>query len=101
MPFVEYLDNILIPRVVGTPNHEKVFNYIKNELDNLHWHVAVDEFQQKVPYFGKVTFKNIIATVNPKADRFLVLACHYDSKYFKDAEFVGMFSQLLHQINRI
>lgn len=29
-----------------------------------------------------MTFSNVIATLNPSAQRHLVLACHYDSKYF-------------------
>lgn len=29
-----------------------------------------------------MTFNNIIATLNPSAKRRLVLACHYDSKYY-------------------
>ncbi|RZC34662.1 Peptidase M28 domain containing protein [Asbolus verrucosus] len=83
------LDNILIPRVVGTENHEKVFRYIVKELRRLKWHVDVDEFVDKTPLFGELTFKNIVATPNPLAERFLVLACHYDSKYFKNDIFVG------------
>lgn len=83
------LDNILIPRVVGTQNHQKVFNYITSELQNLSWHVHIDEFEDNTPVFGKLIFKNIVATLNPKADRYLVLACHYDSKYFENEIFVG------------
>lgn len=83
------MDNILIPRVVGTPDHEKVFNYIKKEISKLDWNVEIDEFQDNTPNFGVLKFKNIIATLNPNADRFLVLACHYDSKYFENEVFVG------------
>ncbi|KAJ8941468.1 hypothetical protein NQ318_015947 [Aromia moschata] len=90
----DILDNILIPRVVGTSNHEKVFNYIKKELQKLDWAIQVDEFEDKTPNFGKLTFKNIIATLNPNADRYLVLACHYDSKYFKNEVFVGRYIRL-------
>ncbi|KAJ8923338.1 hypothetical protein NQ315_001896 [Exocentrus adspersus] len=86
----EVLDNILIPRVVGTPGHDKVFNYIKNELENLNWNVEVDEFDEEAPkQFGVLRFKNIVATLHPSAERYLVLACHYDSKYFKNTVFVG------------
>jgi glutaminyl-peptide cyclotransferase len=49
----------------------------------------VDEFVERAPIFGDLTFKNIIATPNPDAERFVVLACHYDSKYFANAVFVG------------
>lgn len=85
----------MIPRVVGTPNHKKVFDYIKNELQKLDWHVEVDEFQDNTPRFGKLTFKNIIASLNPNADRYLVLACHYDSKYFENEDFVGECSHFI------
>lgn len=87
--FNEVLDNILVPRVVGSKNHEKVFKYISTELRKLGWDVEVDEFQDTAPNFGRLTFKNIVGTLNPDADRFLVLACHYDSKYFKNEVFVG------------
>ncbi|CAH2012516.1 unnamed protein product [Acanthoscelides obtectus] len=85
----EVLNNILIPRVVGTPNHEKVFQYIKKELQNLGWNTDIDEFENNTPIFGRLKFRNIIATLNPNADRYLVLACHYDSKYFEKEVFVG------------
>ncbi|CAH1107256.1 unnamed protein product [Psylliodes chrysocephalus] len=84
----EVLDHILIPRVVGTANHKKVRDYIVSELKSLHWTVDTDPFEDKTP-MGTKTFINIIATLNPKAERFLVLACHYDSKYYPDFDFMG------------
>lgn len=87
----EILDNILIPRVVGTKNHERVFQYIVDELKKLNWHVEIDEFKDKTPNFGTLTFKNIVGSLNPNAERYLVLACHYDSKYYANEEFVGKF----------
>lgn len=85
----EILDNILIPRVVGTPNHEKVLKYIIRELKKAKFHVELDEFQAKTPNFGVLQFSNVIATLNPNAERFLVLSCHYDSKYFANEDFLG------------
>lgn len=35
----------------------------------------------QTPY-GPLPFTNLIATLNPLAKRRLVLACHYDSKYY-------------------
>lgn len=87
--FNEILDNILIPRVVGTENHKKVREYIVKELKDLKWTTELDEFDDKTPNMGTLTFTNIIAKLNPNAERYLVLACHYDSKYFPDAEFLG------------
>lgn len=94
----EILNNIAVPRVVGTVSHENVFNYIKSELEQLNWHVEVDEFKQRAPKFGQLTFKNLVGTLNPNADRFLVLACHYDSKYFKGQEFIGEYFSYVSKI---
>ncbi|XP_055595335.1 glutaminyl-peptide cyclotransferase [Uranotaenia lowii] len=85
----EILKNLLVERVVGTPSHEKVRNYIADYMRKLDWSVELDEFDDETPIFGKLRFSNIIATLNPNAERFLVLACHYDSKYFKDQVFIG------------
>ena len=86
------LDNICIPRVVGTKNHQAVRKYIRNELTRLGWKVEIDSFRDKTPNFGTLTFHNVVATLNPNAERFLVLACHYDSKYYKDYDFVGEYT---------
>ncbi|XP_055840133.1 glutaminyl-peptide cyclotransferase isoform X2 [Episyrphus balteatus] len=85
----EAVNKILIPRVVGTEGHKKVRNYIVKSLEDLNWSVAIDSFDDVAPIKGKLTFHNIIATFNPNAERYLVLACHYDSKYMPDYEFLG------------
>ncbi|XP_049868829.1 glutaminyl-peptide cyclotransferase-like [Pectinophora gossypiella] len=87
--FQTILDEILIPRVVGTPNHEKVGNYIVNQMRGFGWDVHEDVFPDHTPVFGTLNFRNIIAKLNPDADRYLVLACHYDSKYTREHVFVG------------
>lgn len=56
---------------------------------SLNWTVDTDSFDAKTPNLGTLSFQNIIATLNPNAERFLVLACHYDSKYFKNEIFLG------------
>ncbi|XP_016955583.1 glutaminyl-peptide cyclotransferase isoform X2 [Drosophila biarmipes] len=85
----EAINNILIPRVVGTGNHTIVRQYIVQSLRDLGWDVEVDSFHDVAPIKGKLHFHNIIATLNPKAERYLVLACHYDSKYMPGVEFLG------------
>ncbi|XP_013199723.1 glutaminyl-peptide cyclotransferase-like [Amyelois transitella] len=87
--FKAVLDEILIPRVVGTPNHKKVGNFIIKQMRDLGWDVTENVFPDKTPVFGTLNFKNIIAKLNPNADRYLVLACHYDSKYTREHVFVG------------
>lgn len=83
------LNNILIPRVVGTEGHTSVKNFIIKTMKDLNWHVETDPFKDKTPNMGTLKFENIIASLNPNADRFLILACHYDSKYFPNQEFLG------------
>lgn len=85
----EAVKRILIPRIVGTPGHKKVRNYIVKSLEDINWSVTLDSFNEKAPIMGNLTFHNIIATLNPEAERYLVLACHYDSKYMPDIEFLG------------
>ncbi|KAI4496105.1 hypothetical protein M0802_007972 [Mischocyttarus mexicanus] len=87
---MEYvLDNICVVRVVGTEQHKKVKNYIKNTMNNLNWAVESDIFEDMTPTFGKLQFENIIAKLNPNAKRYLSLACHFDSKYTREGDFVG------------
>ncbi|XP_063987531.1 glutaminyl-peptide cyclotransferase-like isoform X2 [Diachasmimorpha longicaudata] len=85
----EILDNICVVRVVGTPAHGRVGKYIKNYMDKLGWSTELDVFEDDTPNFGRLTFKNIIAKLNPNAQRYLALACHYDSKYSREGDFVG------------
>uniref|UniRef100_A0A8W7PZI3 Glutaminyl-peptide cyclotransferase n=1 Tax=Anopheles coluzzii TaxID=1518534 RepID=A0A8W7PZI3_ANOCL len=85
----EALENLLVERVVGTPGHENVKNYIVQQMQRHGYTVELDEFDETVPILGKLQFANVIASLNPKATRNLVLACHYDSKYFPGQQFIG------------
>lgn len=83
------LKAILKPRIVGTATHDEVKRYIVAELQRLQFTVEMDEFNDKTPHFGRLKFSNIVGKLNPDADKFLTLACHYDSKYFREHAFVG------------
>ncbi|XP_054013597.1 glutaminyl-peptide cyclotransferase isoform X1 [Hylaeus anthracinus] len=85
----EVLDNICVVRIVGTPEHTRVKNYIKKSMQDLNWMVESDVFEDRTPTFGTLQFENVIAKLNPNAKRYLTLACHYDSKYTKERNFVG------------
>ncbi|XP_075164630.1 glutaminyl cyclase [Haematobia irritans] len=88
--FNKTLTNILQPRVVGSPGHMNVQNFIVSELNSLGFNTEIDSFTQNVPILGRVTFSNIVGVINPDAEDFLALSCHYDSKYFpNDPNFVG------------
>lgn len=75
----EHIRKILVPRVSGTKGNIEVRKYIIDNLQNMNFHVELDEFDDTTP-IGTVRFANIIATSDPQACRQLVLACHYDSK---------------------
>ncbi|EDO33571.1 predicted protein, partial [Nematostella vectensis] len=91
----DFLENVLKPlmrvRTPGSEGHRIVKTFIKDFLKKLGWNVSTDEFEADTP-FGVKHFENIIATVNPEAERRLVIAAHYDSKYYpktKEPEFIG------------
>lgn len=86
--FRSVLDSILIPRVVGTSNHEKVKQFLVRSMGDLGWEVETDAFEDNTPR-GRLKFENVVARLNPNARRYLVLACHYDSKYMREGSFVG------------
>ncbi|KAF8301111.1 hypothetical protein DL93DRAFT_2090838 [Clavulina sp. PMI_390] len=76
-----HLSKILIPRAPDTANNTFVRNYLADTLRSLNWHVEVDSFTDNTPY-GTKQFANVIATKDPKAPRKLIIAAHFDSKYF-------------------
>jgi len=88
VPNGSLLSPLLVERVVGTESHKKVQEFILNHFTGLNWDVEKDTFDSNTP-LGVKTFTNYIFTKNPKAERRLVLAAHYDSKYFKDIKFIG------------
>ena len=61
---------------------------LKNHFQDLGWHVEEDAFSDNTP-LGTKAFRNLIATLNPQACKRLVFACHYDSKLFANAKFLG------------
>ncbi|KAI9024443.1 glutaminyl-peptide cyclotransferase, isoform CRA_b [Phycomyces nitens] len=82
------LKPLLIPRVAGSVGNQQVREYIFRHFTKLNWTVELDSFVDQTP-FGEKSFVNIVATKNPAAKRKLVMAAHYDSKYFDQFEFIG------------
>ncbi|KFO20337.1 Glutaminyl-peptide cyclotransferase [Fukomys damarensis] len=74
---------LLVERYPGSPGSYAARQHIMQRIQRLQaeWVLEVDTFLSKTPY-GYRSFSNIIGTLNPTAKRHLVLACHYDSKYF-------------------
>ncbi|WFD45786.1 glutaminyl-peptide cyclotransferase [Malassezia furfur] len=82
------LARILIPRVAGTENSTRVRNALiealsapKDAHGQSKWHIETQTFDAQTP-LGVRRMTNIVATRDPHASRHLVLAAHYDSKYF-------------------
>ena len=67
------------------------FQYLISKMqDSYKWEVEIDLFVDEAPQpHGKIEFTNIIARLNPDALHSFVLACHFDSKYYKDEHFIG------------
>ncbi|XP_054758465.1 glutaminyl-peptide cyclotransferase-like [Lytechinus pictus] len=83
------LNPLLITRVPDTPGSRAAREHIIGKLTSIGgWDINQHTFQDTTP-LGVKSFTNIIATANPSVKRRLVLACHYDSKYFKRHEFIG------------
>jgi len=87
------LERIAIVRPPDSPGNQAVREYILSQFDaeklTQRWDVEIDEFTSDTPYSVK-TFRNIIATWNCNAPERIVLAAHYDSKYFAPPRhFVG------------
>ncbi|CAG5123626.1 unnamed protein product [Candidula unifasciata] len=84
--FKALLRPLVVERVSGTAGNKAVQEHIKSYLSN--WHVETDTFNDTTPY-GVKEFTNIIATFDPSKSTKIVLACHFDSKYFPRGKFVA------------
>eukprot|EP01102_Stenamoeba_stenopodia_P020784 TRINITY_DN8232_c0_g1_i1.p1 TRINITY_DN8232_c0_g1~~TRINITY_DN8232_c0_g1_i1.p1 ORF type:complete len:345 (-),score=85.47 TRINITY_DN8232_c0_g1_i1:113-1147(-) len=89
---MEDTKQIAVVRVPDTEQHTRVRRYIVSQLNSAGWKVEEDAFVDNTP-MGKKTFTNIIATLppsgSPSPHKSIVIAAHYDSKYFKGFEFVA------------
>jgi glutaminyl-peptide cyclotransferase len=84
-----WITPLLVPRVSGTPANAKVRKFISGKMEKLGWNLELDKFKSATP-IGQVEFVNIIATKDPLARNRVIVAAHYDSKYFPEPNnFVG------------
>ncbi|GFR80036.1 glutaminyl-peptide cyclotransferase-like [Elysia marginata] len=84
----DILKPFVVKRVSGTAENLKVQKHITSLLSAWGWQVETDHFKDKTPY-GVKEFTNIIATFDPSKPIKVVLACHFDSKYFPKGNFVA------------
>jgi len=101
---MEFVKQLSIVRVPSTSQHKLIQELIISSFPKDDWVIEKDEFSTLTP-FGNKHFTNIIAT--PHIDQqllkashgvdeakiplksVLVLAAHYDSKWFESGKFVG------------
>ncbi|KNE71310.1 hypothetical protein AMAG_15549 [Allomyces macrogynus ATCC 38327] len=82
------LPPLLVPRVPGTVTHAEARAHLAAHLERIGFHVELDHFNATTP-MGVKPMANVIATWDRHAPKRLVLAAHYDSKYFSRWEFIG------------
>jgi glutaminyl-peptide cyclotransferase len=73
--------HLMCPCLAETENNTFVKNHLVAAMKSLNWHVEEDTFTDTTPY-GVKRFTNVIATKDPAAARRIVLAAHFDSKFF-------------------
>jgi len=76
------------PRPPGSPELEKTRAYIANELKSYGLTVSFDEFTAVTPQ-GEKKMANIVGEIAGETKTLILLASHYDTKYYKDMRFVG------------
>ena len=76
------------PRPPGSPELAKTREYINNELKTAGLVVSTDEFTPDTPQ-GEKKMVNITAEIRGESKDVIIIASHYDAKYFKDMRFVG------------
>jgi hypothetical protein len=76
------------PRISGSAELAKTRDYIASSLKRSGLAVKTDEFTVATP-LGEKKMVNLTAEIPGESDDVIMVASHYDSKYFKDMRFVG------------
>ena len=76
------------PRPPGSPQLEKTRAYIVNELRSYGFITTLDEFTAKTPQ-GEKRMANIVGELSGETKTTILIASHYDTKFYKDMQFVG------------
>ena len=76
------------PRPPDTPQLAKTRAYIANELRSYGLTVSFDEFSATTPQ-GEKKMANIVGEIAGETKTLILIASHYETKYYKDMHFVG------------
>src|SRR5207302_8571745 len=77
------------PRPAGSPGGQRAREYIVGELKKLAGvQVQLKPFDAETPH-GRLSMANVVAVLPGRRADVVMVAGHYDPKYFKDFRFVG------------
>jgi peptidase M28-like protein len=76
------------PRIPGSPELAKTRDYIVSSLKSSGLTVQTDEFNTATPQ-GEKKMVNLTAEIPGESKDVIMVASHYDSKFYKDMHFVG------------
>ncbi|HEV7683369.1 MAG TPA: M28 family peptidase [Pyrinomonadaceae bacterium] len=76
------------PRIPGSPELAKTREYIVSSLKRSGLAVKSDEFSATTP-IGETRMVNLTAEIPGESNDVIIVASHYDSKFYKDMRFVG------------
>ncbi|MFN6943366.1 MAG: M28 family peptidase [Cytophagaceae bacterium] len=74
------------PRVPNTAAHRKCGDYLIKTLKRLDCEVTVQEFEAEAFDGTKLQLRNIIGSINPDAQKRIILAAHWDTRPFADQD---------------
>ena len=75
------------PRVPGTEAHQKCMAFLRDTLKNYGGAVNLQSFKHVIDKTGEsVQLTNVIASFNPEKRNRIILAAHWDSRPWADAE---------------
>ena len=89
----DWINKVNILRVSGSEGNKLVRQIITQQLRKTGFEIELDLFTAKTP-IGEIEFANVIGKRFKNKKKFkdqksIILAAHYDSKYFKDGDFYG------------
>jgi glutaminyl-peptide cyclotransferase len=76
------------PRVAGSPGGVKARQYIVDSLRAAGVTVRVEPFDADTPH-GRLPMANIVAVIPGRRPDVILIAGHYDTKWFREFKFVG------------
>ena len=87
---MEHIENIVSygPHPAGSDAQQKVSQYLVQQMSSIGLKVHTHSFHPITPQ-GRLKMQNIWGVIEGNQESVIILASHYDSKYFEDFSFIG------------